>query len=143
MFSILIYISLPLALLLHLAEEFIIRLRTRARDFKRFCAAAATALLITAAADICAIYGDNTLIPLVILTWGFCFHLTVHLAASIRSKSYRPGLVTAIVLLPYAGLAVADMLMQLTPMENLLYAVAGIIVLGLGTFLFRRTSGKQ
>ncbi len=140
MFSILIYIYLPLALLLHLAEEFIIRLRTRARDFKRFCAAAATALLITAAADVCAIY-VTTLIPLLILTWGFCFHLTVHLAASIRSKSYRPGLVTSIVLLPYAGLAVADML--LAPMNNLLYAAAGIIVLGLGTFLFRRTSGKQ
>lgn len=137
MFSIVLYIFLPLILLFHLAEELIIRLRSKAPGFGKFCAVAAACLLGTAVAAVCLIYADAP-VPAVIMTWAFCIHILWHLAAGVKARSYRPGLVTAIVLLPYAGFAVADMLRQFSPLQNLLYALAGILVVLLCTFLTRR-----
>ena len=156
MFSMLIYISLPFVFLFHEIEEIAKRKRwaklnvdriggmypnmrpmlVHLRDMsnKSFCIIVAEELLLISIAAICAIYGP-TMVPLFALTWGFCIHLLVHIIQALAVKGYIPGLVTSILLLPYVGIAVADMLQQFTWQQNLLYAVSGIIVVFLNFIL--------
>lgn len=150
MFSILIYISLPFIFLLHKTEEIAKRRRwarlnidriggmypnmrpmlVHIRDMSNgsFCIIVAEELLLISLAVVCAIYG-TFMAPLFALTWGFCIRLLVHIVQAFATKGYIPGLITSVVLLPYAGFAVADMLQQFSWQQNLLYAVSGSIMI--------------
>ena len=149
MFSILIYLSLPFVFLFHAIEEIAKRQRwaklkvdsigckyhylrpmlVHLRDMsnRSFCIIVAEELLLISLAAVSAIYGVN-LAPLFALTWGFCIHLWVQIVLALAFKGYIPGLITSVLLLPYAGVAVSDMIQQLSWQQNLLYAVSGIII---------------
>lgn len=149
MFSILIYISLPFVFLIHEIEKIAKRKRwarlnvdriggiypsmrpmlVHIRDMsnRSFCIIVAEELLFISLAVICAIYGTS-MVPLFALTWGFCIHLLVRIVQAFSIRGYIPGLITSVAILPYAGLAVADMLQQFSWQQNLLYAVSGSII---------------
>ena len=163
MFSILIYLSLPFVFLFHAIEEMAKRRRwarinadriggmhpgmrpmlVHLRDMsnKSLCIIVAEELLLVSLAVISAIYGPS-MAPLFALTWGFCIHLMVHAVTAIATKDYVPGLATTVLLLPYMGIAVADMLQQFPWQNNLLYAVSGTIAVTVNTIvmhtIFRR-----
>lgn len=163
MFSILIYISLPFVFLFHDIEEIAKRQRwarvnvdriggmypnmrptlVHLRDMsnRSFCIIVAEELLLISLAAICAIYG-TFMAPLFALTWGFCIHLVVHIVQALAVKGYIPGLTTSVLLLPYVGIAVADMLQQFSWQQNLLYAVSGIIIVILNLILMHMIFNK-
>jgi hypothetical protein len=163
MFSILIYISLPFVFLFHDIEEIAKRQRwarinvdriggmypnmrpmlVHLRDMsnRSFCIIVAEELLLISLAVICAIYG-TFMAPLFALTWGFCIHLVVHIVQALAVKGYIPGLTTSVLLLPYVGIAVADMLQQFSWQQNLLYAVSGIIIVILNLILMHMIFNK-
>lgn len=150
MFSIMIYLSLPLAFLFHDIEEIAKRKRwarvnvdriggmfpnvrpmlvhLRDMSHRRFCIIVAEELLLISIAVLCAIYGPF-MAPLFALTWGFCIHFLVHVVQAMAIRGYVPGLATTILLMPYLGIAVTDMLQQFSWQQNLLYAVLGTIVI--------------
>ena len=155
MFSIMIYLSLPLAFLFHDIEEIAKRKRwarinvdriggmfpnvrpmlvhLRDMSHRSFCIIVAEELLLISIAVICAIYGPS-MTPLFALTWGFCIHLLVHVVQAMAIRGYVPGLITTIMLMPYIGIAVTDMLQQFCWQQNLLYAVLGIIAIIINLF---------
>ena len=163
MFSILIYISLPFVFIFHDIEEIAKRQRwarvnvdriggmypnmrpmlVHLRDMsnRSFCIIVAEELLLISLAAICAIYG-TFMAPLFALTWGFCIHLVVHIVQALAVKGYIPGLTTSVLLLPYVGIAVADMLQQFSWQQNLLYAVSGIIIVILNLILMHMIFNK-
>ena len=163
MFSILIYLSLPFAFLFHDIEEIAKRQRwarlnadrigrmypnmctmlVNLRDMsnRSFCIIVAEELLLISLAVICAIYGPSQ-VPLFALTWGFCIHLVVHAVQALAVKGYIPGLLTTVLLLPYAGIAVADMLQQFTWQQNLLYAASGVVVVAVNLFVMHTIFNK-
>ncbi len=156
MFSILIYISLPFVFLFHSIEETVKRQRwarinadrigsmyhdmrpmlVHLRDIsnRSLCIIIAEELLLVSIAAVSAIYGPS-MAPLFALTWGFCIHLLVHAAMAFATKGYVPGLATTVLLLPYAGIAVADMLQQFPWQDNLLYAVLGAFAVTANTIV--------
>lgn len=161
--SILICLSLPFVYLFHAIEEIVKHKRwaklntdriggkypyvrpmlVHLRDMsnRSFCIIVAEELLLLCIAVVCAVYGI-TLIPLSALTWGFCIHLLVHIVQALATKGYIPGLITSISLLPYVGIAVADMLQQFTWQQNLLYAVSGTIAIIINFYLMHRIFNK-
>ena len=163
MFSILIYISLPFVFIFHDIEEIAKRQRwarvnvdriggmypnmrpmlVHLRDMsnRSFCIIVAEELLLISLAVICAIYG-TFMAPLFALTWGFCIHLVVHIVQALAVKGYIPGLTTSVLLLPYVGIAVADMLQQFSWQQNLLYAVSGIFIVILNLILMHTIFNK-
>lgn len=163
MFSILIYISLPFVYIFHEIEEIAKRKRwarinvdrisgmypymrpmlVHLRDMsnRSFCIIVAEELLLISLAAICAIYGVF-MAPLFALTWGFCIHLVAHIVQALAVKGYIPGLITSVLLLPYVGIAVADMLQQFSWQQNLLYAVSGIFIVILNLILMHTIFNK-
>ena len=163
MFSILIYIMLPFAYLFHAIEEIAKRRRwarlsvdriggmypnmrpmlVHLRDMsnRSFCTIVAEELLFISLAVICAIYGTFS-VSLFALTWGFCIHLVLHIVQALAIKGYIPGLITTVILMPYAGIAVADMLQQFSWHQNLLYAVSGIIIVILNKIVMHTILNK-
>lgn len=156
MFSIMIYLSLPLAFLFHDIEEIAKRKRwarvnvdriggmfpnvrpmlvhLRDMSHRRFCIIVAEELLLISMAVLCAIYGPS-MAPLFALTWGFCIHLLVHVVQAMAIRGYVPGLTTTILLMPYLGIVVTDMLQQFRWHQNLLYAVLGTIAIIINLFM--------
>lgn len=156
MFSIMIYLSLPLAFLFHDIEEIAKRKRwarvnvdriggmfpnvrpmlvhLRDMSHRRFCIIVAEELLLISMAVLCAIYGPS-MAPLFALTWGFCIHLLVHVVQAMAIRGYVPGLTTTILLMPYLGIVVTDMLQQFRWQQNLLYAVLGTIAIIINLFM--------
>ena len=150
MFTILIYLSLPLVFLFHEIEEVAKRQRwaklnvdciggmhhgvrpmlVHMRDMsnRSFCIIVAEELLLISLAVISAIYGPS-MVPLFALTWGFCIHLMAHVVQALAVRGYIPGLATSLLLLPYAGAAVTDMLQQLAWQQNLAYAAFGTLAI--------------
>lgn len=163
MFSIVIYLSLPFVFLFHEIEEIAKRKRwarvnidriggmypsmrpmlVHLRDMsnKSFCIIVAEELLFISLAVISAIYG-GFMAPLFALTWGFSIHLLVHIVQALAARSYVPGLATSVLLLPYAGIAVADMLQQFAWQQNLLYAVLGTMAIVLNSILMHKVFYK-
>ena len=156
MFSIMIYLSLPLAFLFHDIEEIAKRKRwarvhvdriggmfpnvrpmlvhLRDMSHRRFCIIVAEELLLISMAVLCAIYGPS-MAPLFALTWGFCIHLLVHVVQAMAIRGYVSGLTTTILLMPYLGIVVTDMLQQFRWQQNLLYAVLGTIAIIINLFM--------
>lgn len=163
MFSILIYIMLPFVYLFHAIEEIAKRRRwarlsvdriggmnpnmrpmlVHLRDMsnRSFCIIVAEELLFISFAAICAIYGTFS-VSLFALTWGICIHFVLHIVQALAIKGYIPGLITSFILLPYAGIAVADMLQQFSWHQNLLYAVSGITIVILNKIVMHTILNK-
>ena len=116
MFSIMIYLSLPLAFLFHDIEEIAKRKRWARVNVDRIGG-----------------MFPNVRPMLVHLRdmshRRFCIHLLVHVVQAMAIRGYVPGLATTILLMPYLGIAVTDMLQQFSWQQNLLYAVLGTIVI--------------
>lgn len=159
MFSVLIYLSLPIVFLLHDVEETLLRRWWAERNtdsissrfpFARpmlehlrnmstnsFCIIVAEELLLIILAAVCAIYG-TTKVPLCALTWGFCIHLVVHIGQAVAVRSYVPGLITSLLLIPYIILAIADLLQQYYWHENLLMASLGTMIVIVNLLVMHR-----
>jgi hypothetical protein len=87
------------------------------------------------------VYGP-TMVPLFALTWGLCIHLLGHIMQAIVTRGYIPGLVTSVLLLPYVGIAIADMLQQFSWQQNLFYAISGIMIVALNLVLMHLIFNK-
>ena len=153
MFSILFYISIPITYLIHDFEEFFMRRKWSERKYDElirqypkvahilstlksmtqleYGIVMLEQFLFLVMSVILGMYADP--IPMCALFWGFGIHLVVTILHSVFLRMYFPGTVTSVLLLPYFGFGVADLLNQYTLMENLVMAVCGfgVIILNL------------
>ncbi|MCF0165747.1 MAG: HXXEE domain-containing protein [Bacteroidales bacterium] len=124
MFSILFHISLPLVFLLHSAEELFDRSQRQVTAIV-LRITAFSLILVSVLFALCEI----SLYPLLAASWAFYLHLPLHCGQSLFRLKYTPGLVTALLLIPYACFVASDLLRQLDWRTNLLLAAAGIILI--------------
>lgn len=97
---------------------------------KAFAIAAAEELLILLAAT-CYLLVDA---PFALEVWAalflaFSVHLVVHIAQGLILRSYVPGLISAVLLLPYSGLGVSSLWRQMGIGELIALTIAGLLVL--------------
>ena len=160
MFSTLLYLSLPLVFLLHEVEKSISRRKWAAKKYDRIVAKFPSTkeimdifrnmsdrnlmiivieeTIVLCIAVILAIYGGLNMntpyaYPLIALTWGFGIHLIFHLLQSAFLTIYTPGMFTSVVLMPYFFLTAADMSVQFSLTENLIFAFVGCFILSINS----------
>lgn len=148
MFSILIYIVLPIVYLIHDVEEIATRrkwesayydkvvakfpkiekLLSHLREMNqvRFSLVVVEQFLLLIGAILLGMYVDPIL--MVSIFWGFCIHLFLHVAEGIVIKGYVPGLVSSILLIPYCIVGIVDLSNQYTLGMNVLLAVFGFVL---------------
>lgn len=148
MFSILIYIVLPIVYLIHDIEEVVTRrnwesvyydkvitkfpktekLLSHLREMNqvRFTLVVVEQFLLLIGAILLGIYVDPIL--MVAIFWGFCIHLFIHVAEGIAIRGYVPGLVSSVLLIPYCVVGIIDLSNQYTLGMNILLAVFGFVL---------------
>lgn len=158
MFTPLLFMLLPLAFLIHDAEEVAMRRswmdrhadkvmlcfpwtkpmlkHLKAQSSRGFCFVVAEELLLIALSVVCMIYISP--LPIAALMWGFILHLFMHIAQAILLRSYVPGLTTSIILLPYAVLSARVLTLEFSAFTNLLLAVIGIFIVALNLVVMHR-----
>lgn len=155
MFSILFYISIPIVYLIHDFEEFFMRRKWSDSKYDMMIAKypkvahifstlkSMTQLeygivifeqfLFLTMAVVWGIYADP--IPMCALFWGFGIHLIITIIHSVLLRVCFPGTVTSVLLLPYFGFGLADLLHQYTITENVVMATCGFGVIFLNLTL--------
>lgn len=149
MFSIILYILLPVAFAIHEFEEQFMRRRWERTHYdnviskfpkmKPFLSALRRVtplenaiveleqFMFLSMAVALGVYADP--VPMCALFWGFCLHLALHhIVLSIYFRCYFPGLFTSILFMPYFILGVMDLSTQFSIGENVIMAVSGVIV---------------
>lgn len=99
----------------------------------RFCVIAIEEFLLLSIATILFVYGYKQL--LFLLFWGFSLHLIVHIIQAAVLKSYVPGVVTSICMMPVLIMGMRSMILYFSVMENIVLAVSGLALVVLNLFL--------
>ncbi|MBO7627197.1 MAG: HXXEE domain-containing protein, partial [Paludibacteraceae bacterium] len=89
-------------------------------------------LLFLVIAVIMAVYSDP--MPMCALFWGFAIHTVLqHFFLSVLFRSYYPGLISSVLLLPYFAYGIYNLLNMYSIVENIVMAICGlgVIVLNL------------
>lgn len=156
MFDLLFYISLPIAYILHDVEELLTRRRWEKKHYNDFVAKCPKftslfsaikemnqvkytivileQLLFLVITVIMAIYSDP--MPMYALFWGFAIHTVLqHLMSSIIFRSYFPGLISSLLLLPYFAYGIYNLLNMYSVVENIVMAICGLAVIVLNLAL--------
>ncbi len=156
MFDLLFYISLPIAYILHDVEELLTRRRWEKKHYNDFVAKCPKftslfsaikemnqvkytivileQLLFLVITVIMAIYSDP--MPMYALFWGFAIHTVLqHLMSSIIFRSYFPGLISSLLLLPYFAYGIYNLLNMYSVVENIMMAICGLAVIVLNLAL--------
>lgn len=154
MFDLLFYISLPIAYILHDVEELLTRRRWEKKHYNDFVAKCPKftslfsaikdlnqvkytvvileQLLFLVIAVIMAVYADP--MPMCALFWGFAIHTVLqHIFSSIVFRTYFPGMISSVLLLPYFAYGISILLNLYSVFENIVMAICGlgVIVLNL------------
>lgn len=153
---ILYYISLPIVYLIHDFEELLTRRRWEKKHYNdlaakcpkftslfsaikdlnqvKYTIVILEQLLFLVISVIMAVYTDP--MPMFALFWGFAIHTVIqHLFLSIVFRSYFPGLVSSVLLLPYFGYGIYYLLGVYSVAENIVMAVCGLGVISLNLAL--------
>lgn len=153
---ILYYISLPIVYLIHDFEELLTRRRWEKKHYNdltakcpkftslfsaimdlnqvKYTIVILEQLLFLVISVIMAVYTDP--MPMFALFWGFAIHTVIqHLFLSIVFRSYFPGLVSSVLLLPYFGYGIYYLLGVYSVAENIVMAVCGLGVVSLNLAL--------
>ena len=153
---ILYYISLPIVYLIHDFEELLTRRRWKKKHYNdltakcpkftslvsaimdlnqvKYTIVILEQLLFLVISVIMAVYTDP--MPMFALFWGFAIHTVIqHLFLSIVFRSYFPGLVSSVLLLPYFGYGIYYLLGVYSVAENIVMAVCGLGVVSLNLAL--------
>ena len=158
MFTPLLFMLLPLVFLIHDAEEIAVRRRwmdrnadevmlrfpwtkpmlshLKAQSTRGFCLIVTEEFLLLVLGVVCMIYLSALLIAA--LMWGFILHLFVHIGQGILLRSYVPGLITSIILLPYSLLGIRVLTLEFSTLTNLILAVTGILIVALNLAVMHR-----
>ena len=72
---------------------------------------------------------------------AFSFHLLIHIIQAIVLKSYVPGLITSVLLIPYSYLGMQSIWYAMNGVELFLWGVAGIIFMAMN-LIFAHWIGK-
>ena len=158
-----LYLTLPfpLAFLLHDAEEVAVQHRWMSRhkealtarfpkmrrmvehlsrlNTKAFAIAAAEELVVLLMAGTYVLIGGTYAMHIwSALFMAFSFHLLVHVCQAVAVRGYVPGLVSAILLLPYACFGMQSICNAMSGLEIIGWGIAGVIamVLNLGVAHF-------
>ncbi len=89
--------------------------------------------LFLSIAVVLGIYADPT--PMYGLFWGFGIHLVIHIIHTIILRLYFPGVITAVLLLPYFAFGAHDLVTQLGVVDNVIMALVGFSVIALNLLL--------
>lgn len=156
MFDLLFYISLPIAYILHDVEELLTRRRWEKRHYNdlvakcpkftslfsaikdlnqvKYTVVILEQLLFLVIAVIMAVYSDP--MPMCALFWGFAIHTVLqHLFLSVLFRSYYPGLISSVLLLPYFAYGIYMFLNMYSIVENIVMAICGLGVISLNLAL--------
>lgn len=162
MFSVLLFVFLPVVFLLHDAEEMAMRARClpgivervserfprfvplaeRLRDIGglRFAVIVAEEAVLLVVALV--LFLNGFVWVLAALFWGFGAHLLVHVVQALALGRYVPGLVTAVLLVPYFVLGASDLLLRYGWGMNGLLAAAGGLAVGANLLVMHKMMGK-
>lgn len=163
MFTILLFILLPFAFLIHDMEEIVMRKRCmptiakittekfpRMRPIVLHLQNMSTAkfiiivieefFLIVVAVTI--FYYTRNYNPIFALFWGFGIHLAIHIIQAIAIRRYIPGLVTTILLIPYCSIGIRDMILRFEYKTNLSWAICDFLVIAINLFIMHKISRK-
>lgn len=156
MFDLLFYISLPIAYILHDVEELLTRRRWEKKHYNdlvakcpkftslfsaikdlnqfKYTIVILEQLLFLVIAVIMAAYADPT--PMCALFWGFAIHTVLqHFFLSVLFRSYYPGLISSVLLLPYFAYGIYMLLNMYSIVENIVMAICGLGVISLNLAL--------
>ncbi len=102
----------------------------RQMNAKAFAIAVLEELILLVAITVYVIWGG----PYAIELWtavfiAFSIHLIVHIGQSIVVKSYVPGLLTSILLLPFSYLGMQSICNTFSSIQLLLWGVIGLIII--------------
>lgn len=162
MFSVLLFIFLPVVFLLHDAEEMVMRARCMSgiveRVSERFprivplvehlrdISGLRLALIVAEEAVLLVValvlFLNGFTWVLVAMFWGFGVHLLVHVAQALVLRGYVPGLVTSVLLVPYFLLGARDLLLRYAWDTNVLQAAAGVLVAVVNLLVMHKIMGK-
>ncbi len=154
--TLIFYISLPIVYILHDLEELLMRKRWEKEHFDemlvkcpvftslvttiknlsqiKYTIVILEQLLFLIIVVIMAVYSDP--VPMYALIWGFGIHSVLqHILAGIIFRTYFPGLVTSVLLLPYFLYVYSELLNRYSIFENIVMAVCGLSVIILNLFL--------
>lgn len=162
MFTVLLYILLPLVFLIHDLEEIVLRkhcmpyiVRLISGNFPRITPIVRHLQNISTRNFIIIIVEEFLLItvalavflydipyPLLALFWGFSIHLLVHIAQAIVIRRYVPGLTTSLLFLPYCALGIVHLIQRYSFEMNMLLAVVGFTVVVTNLLIMHRIMRK-
>lgn len=162
MFTVLLYIFLPLVFLIHDLEEIMMRKRSMpeierlvSSKFPRIAPIIRHLQNISTRNFIIIVIEEFFLIlvalgvffygipyPLLTLFWGFCIHLFVHIAQSIVIRRYVPGLITSLLFLPYCALGSVHLIQRYSFELNMLLAVIGFVIVVANLLIMHRIMRK-
>lgn len=162
MFTVLLYILLPLVFLIHDLEEIVMRkcsmphiVRLVSGNFPRiapiirhlqnistrkFTIIIIEEFLLIILALVVSLY--DIPYPLLALFWGFSIHLLVHIAQAILIRRYIPGLITSLLFLPYYTLGVVHLIQRYSFKLNMLLAVTGFAIVVANLLIMHRIMRK-
>ena len=98
-----------------------------------FCVIVIEEFLLLSVATILFMYGYKQL--LFLLFWGFSLHLIIHIIQAVALKSYVPGVVTSICMIPVVIIGVRSMILHFSVIENTALAVSGLALVALNLLL--------
>lgn len=162
MFTVLLYILLPLVFLIHDLEEIVMRkhsmphiVRLVSSKFPRITPIIRHLQNISTRNFIIIVIEEFFLIsvalavflydipyPLLALFWGFSIHLLVHIAQAIVIKRYVPGLITSLLFLPYCALGIVHLIQRYSFELNMLLAVVGFAIVVANLLIMHRIMKK-
>lgn len=162
MFTVLLYILLPLVFLIHDLEEIVMRKRSMPHlmrlvsgkfpriapiirhlqniSTKHFIIIIIEEFLLLIVALVVFLYDIPYL--LLALFWGFSIHLLVHIAQAILIRRYIPGLITSLLFLPYCALGVVHLIQRYSFELNMLLAVTGFAIVVANLLIMHRIMRK-
>lgn len=162
MFTVLLYILLPLVFLIHDLEEIVMKKRSMPHIVRLVsCKYPRIAPIIEPLQNIStrnfiiiiveefilitvalAVFLYDIRYPLLALFWGFSIHLLVHIAQAIVIRRYVPGLITSLLLLPYCVLGIVHLIQRYSFEVNMLLAVAGFTAVVANLLIMHRIMRK-
>lgn len=63
------------------------------------------------------------------LFMAFSLHLLVHLAQAVMVRGYVPGVVTSVLLLPYAAYGIRSILLVMSALELAVWSILGVLIM--------------
>lgn len=162
MFTVLLYILLPLVFLIHDLEEIVMRKRSMPHivrlvsskfpritpiirhlqniSTRNFIIIIVEEFLLLTVALVVFLY--DTPYPLLAMFWGFTIHLLVHIAQAIVIRRYVLGLITSLLFLPYCALGVVHLIQRYSFKMNMLLAIVGFTIVVANLLIMHRIMRK-